>query len=141
MAVWRHGSNSVSVQSSPRGIVCQLSNFDGQNSTCDKAPVPDVVDGKIFGAGQPCFGCGPDHPFGFRLQFVQADDEVVCQFTPGERYQGPPGVMHGGLVSTLVDEVGAWAPVMLLGKFVSARSPPSLTSSVRLKECVCYVSR
>jgi len=33
------------------------------------------------------------------------------------RYQGPPGIMHGGLVTTLADEVAAWAIIGLLGKF------------------------
>ena len=32
-------------------------------------------------------------------------------------YQGPPGIMHGGLVTALADEVGAWAIIALLGKF------------------------
>lgn len=75
------------------------------------------LDGALFGPGQPCFGCAPDHPFGFRLRFEREGEEIVTRFTPSERYQGPPGIMHGGLVSTLADEVGAWALIGLLGKF------------------------
>jgi len=77
----------------------------------------EILDGTLFGPGQPCFGCGPDHPIGFRLRFEKHEDHVLTRFTPGERYQGPPGIMHGGLVSTLADEIGAWAVVGLLGKF------------------------
>lgn len=77
----------------------------------------DVLDGTLFGPGQPCFGCGPDHPFGFRLAFDREGDEVVTRYVPGERHQGPPGIMHGGLVATLADEVAAWAPIAILGKF------------------------
>jgi acyl-coenzyme A thioesterase PaaI-like protein len=76
-----------------------------------------TLDGSIFGPGQPCFGCGPDHPIGFRLAFETEGDEVVTRFTPTERYQGPPGIMHGGLVGTLADEIAAWAVIALLGKF------------------------
>jgi len=79
--------------------------------------VPDALDGSIFGEGQPCFGCAPDHPIGFRLRFARKGDEVVTRFTPTERYQGPPGIMHGGLVATLADELGAWAVIALLDKF------------------------
>ena len=80
--------------------------------------MPDSqLDGHLFGPGQPCFGCGPDHPIGFRLAFEREGDAVVTRFTPGERYQGPPGVMHGGLVMTLVDELAAWVPIALKGKF------------------------
>ena len=31
------------------------------------------MDGSIFGPGQPCFGCGPDHPIGMRLAFEIED--------------------------------------------------------------------
>lgn len=89
----------------------------------EKLEVPtEILDGHLFGAGQPCFGCSPDHPYGFRLRF-QRDTHPVhgpvisTAFTPGDRYQGPPGIMHGGLVSTLADEVAAWALIGGLGKF------------------------
>ncbi len=88
----------------------------------------EPLDGRLFGPGQPCFGCGPDHPIGFRLAFVREGDDVVTHFTPGERYQGPPGIMHGGLVMTLADEVAAWAVLATTGKFgftagIEARLP------------------
>lgn len=80
--------------------------------------ITDVpLDGHLFGAGQPCFGCSPDHPFGFRLAFEREGDEIVTRWTPHERYQGPVAIMHGGLVSTLADEVAAWAIIGMLGKF------------------------
>lgn len=79
-----------------------------------------------FGEGQPCFGCAPEHPFGFRLRFAVDGDEVVTRFTPGERYQGPPGIMHGGLVGTLADEIGAWTVLGLLERF-------GFTASMQMK--------
>jgi acyl-coenzyme A thioesterase PaaI-like protein len=86
-----------------------------------------------FGEGQPCFGCAPDHPIGFRLRFAVDGDEVVTRFTPGERYQGPPGIMHGGLVSTLADEVGAWTVLGLLDRFgFTASLQMKLTRPVRI---------
>jgi acyl-coenzyme A thioesterase PaaI-like protein len=84
----------------------------------------EVLDGHLFGAGQPCFGCSPDHPIGFRLVFEREEAggdprgaRIVTRFTPADRYQGPPGIMHGGLVSTLADEVAAWALIGLRQKF------------------------
>lgn len=77
----------------------------------------DDLDGSLFGPGQPCFGCAPDHPIGFRLRFTREGDDVVTRFVPAERYQGPPGIMHGGLVAALADEIGAWAIIGLLEKF------------------------
>lgn len=77
----------------------------------------EPLDGHLFGAGQPCFGCGPEHPHGFRLRFEREGDAIVTRFVPGAHHQGPPGIMHGGLVSTLADEVAAWTVIGALGKF------------------------
>jgi len=79
---------------------------------------PESLDPFIFGQSQPCYGCSPTHPTGFRLRFSRVgDEEVVTTFVPGEGHQGPPGIMHGGLVTTLADEIAAWAILGLLGKF------------------------
>lgn len=75
------------------------------------------LDGQLFGENQPCFGCGPNHPFGFHLKFELDGKAVVTRFVPGPQYQGPPGIMHGGLVMTLADEVGAWALLAFKEKF------------------------
>ena len=77
----------------------------------------ESFDGTLFGEHQPCFGCGTTHPFGFHLTFAREGDEVVSRFTPGDTFQGPPGILHGGLVATLADEVAAWTVVLALGKF------------------------
>lgn len=79
--------------------------------------IEGTFDGSLFGAEQPCFGCGPKHPFGFRLHFQTDGDDVVARFTPGEHHQGPPGVFHGGLIALIADEIAAWAIVSRLEKF------------------------
>lgn len=71
----------------------------------------------MFGADQPCFGCSPTHASGLRLTFAREGDEIVSRFTPRDEHQGPPGIMHGGLVVTAADEVAAWALIGFLGKF------------------------
>lgn len=75
------------------------------------------LDGRLFGDTQPCYGCGPAHPHGFRLDFTREGDEVVTRFVPGPDRQGPPGIMHGGLVATVADELADWAIIATLGKF------------------------
>jgi acyl-coenzyme A thioesterase PaaI-like protein len=76
-----------------------------------------VLDGSLFGDDSPCFGCAVNHPIGFRLRFAVEGDAVVTHFTPSDRYQGPPGVMHGGLVMALVDELAAWTLIGKLSRF------------------------
>jgi len=81
--------------------------------------MPDLgpLDGTLFGSEQMCFGCGPHHPAGFKLRFERDGEGVVTRFTPGAGHQGPPGIMHGGLVSTVADETAAWALIEKTGTF------------------------
>lgn len=51
-----------------------------------------------------CFACGPDNPHGLHLNFRFEGDEYVCDFLPQRQHQGWAGVVHGGIVATLLDE-------------------------------------
>lgn len=54
-----------------------------------------------------CFACGPRNPIGLKLTFREENDTYLSTFTPGPEHQGYNGIMHGGLVSTLLDEIMA----------------------------------
>jgi len=75
------------------------------------------LDGMLFGEDQPCFGCGPKNPLGFKLRFEEEGEAVVTRFVPGPHHQGPLRVMHGGLVATVADETAGWVVIARLGKF------------------------
>lgn len=77
----------------------------------------ETIDGTLFGERNRCFGCGPDHPHGFRLAFRVEGEEVVTNFVPGEGHESAPTVMHGGLVTTVADELAGWALIALRDKF------------------------
>ncbi|GJF31938.1 thioesterase [Kitasatospora sp. NE20-6] len=52
-----------------------------------------------------CFGCGPDHPQGLRLTAVAGEGLTVdSRFTVREVHQGAPGLAHGGVLTTAMDE-------------------------------------
>ncbi len=76
-----------------------------------------MLNGSLFGESHNCYGCGPKHSHGFRLNFHVENDEVVTEFTPTSVHEGVPTIMHGGLVTTVADELGGWALIALLGKF------------------------
>ena len=61
--------------------------------------------------GQPeynCFGCAPDNPFGLHMEFYEDGDDIVSIWHPEKHFQGWVDTMHGGILSTLIDEVCGW---------------------------------
>ena len=102
--------------------VCAASESRVQRGVSNQKDAPldaawEPLDDNIFGAEQPCFGCSPNHPIGLRLKFARKGDAVSTRWTPPESYQGPPGILHGGLVTTVADELAAWTVVTLKGRF------------------------
>lgn len=61
-----------------------------------------------------CFVCGRDNPVGLKLRFFEEpeDQRVRADFTVPDEYQGYPGIVHGGIVSTILDEVSGRAVMM-----------------------------
>jgi uncharacterized protein (TIGR00369 family) len=56
-----------------------------------------------------CFGCGKDNPIGLKLKPRQEGDGARCEFVASEHHQGWPGMVHGGVINTMLDEVMAYA--------------------------------
>ncbi|BAF60896.1 MAG: PaaI family thioesterase [Pelotomaculum sp.] len=54
-----------------------------------------------------CFGCSPQNPVGLKLKFEQDGDVCRSYFIAGPVHQGWRGIVHGGLLATLLDEVMA----------------------------------
>jgi acyl-coenzyme A thioesterase PaaI-like protein len=53
-----------------------------------------------------CFGCGIANVFGMQLEAeAPVGGELRGRFFVKQDLMGPPGVMHGGLVATALDEV------------------------------------
>lgn len=77
-----------------------------------------------------CFACGKDNPIGLHLEVESRDGVARVEFTPTSRYEGYSGYTHGGIISTLLDEVMAWAAKSLGIKTMTAEL------AVRFKEPV-----
>lgn len=56
-----------------------------------------------------CFGCGAQNPIGLRLRFTSSENGDSASFVPSDEHQGFDGIVHGGIISTVLDEAMAWA--------------------------------
>ncbi len=54
-----------------------------------------------------CFICGRENPVGLHLQFYQdvENQRLIAPITLSEHYQSYPGIVHGGILATILDEV------------------------------------
>jgi acyl-coenzyme A thioesterase PaaI-like protein len=57
-----------------------------------------------IGPENGCYGCGPENPDGLRLKTYWEGEETVSRFTPRPSFAaGPPDVLNGGIVATVID--------------------------------------
>lgn len=70
-----------------------------------------------FGDGG-CFGCSKSNPDGLQLRFFRDGDQVCGSYVVPDRFHGAPGVAHGGIVATILDEFSCAAAVHLAGSRV-----------------------
>lgn len=57
-----------------------------------------------------CFICGLENPVGLRLHIYETEPGVVeTEYTAPEHFQGYPGILHGGIVASILDEIASRA--------------------------------
>lgn len=74
-----------------------------------------------------CFVCGEKNPNGLRLTFEIDKDRQTLKtiFIASPTYQGWDGLVHGGIISTLLDEA--------MAKLVYELGHPAVTASLEIK--------
>ncbi|MGE5225145.1 MAG: PaaI family thioesterase, partial [Omnitrophica WOR_2 bacterium] len=72
-----------------------------------------------------CFVCGLENPAGLHLKFYEnGSGEVTAEITIPEQFQGYPGVVHGGIVAAMLDEIA--------GRSMMGGDPPRFMFTARL---------
>ncbi len=104
---------------------------------------------KKFESDGKCFVCGKENPGGLRLLFEIDKEKKVLRttFLPGPVFQGYDGVVHGGIISTLLDEAMAKLAYELGYNAVTAsleirfRKPASILKRLKIYGEITEVNR
>ena len=110
--------------------------------------------------GHHCFACGTANPIGLNLKFYCRGDAVCSDITLGKYHEGWQDLAHGGIISTLLDEVMSWAimyskkvfvvtrkmdikyvrnvligtPLTVTGRFVGDAKPPLVKAKAEIRD-------
>jgi acyl-coenzyme A thioesterase PaaI-like protein len=73
-----------------------------------------------------CFVCGAKNPAGLHMHFYTiSPGEVEANYTVSDQYQGYPGVVHGGIIASMMDET--------IGRVFMEGDPPRFMVTAELK--------
>jgi uncharacterized protein (TIGR00369 family) len=74
-----------------------------------------------------CFGCGGANDRGMKLTFEQDDAarKIIGRFRLGAEYQGAFGIIHGGVIAVVLDEV--------MGKVCRFRGVRAVTAEMNVE--------
>lgn len=89
-----------------------------------------------------CYGCGTRNPIGLHLsrQARRVDDDIVIDVSLGPFFAGYPGIAHGGVIATMLDEaigmhafgvLGVEAPTAQLN--ISYRAPVPTETPIQVR--------
>lgn len=88
-----------------------------------------------------CFGCGPLNLEGLRLVFTPGPDGSWADYEVPDRFQSWAGMVHGGVISLMLDEAVGWAAWHAGHPGVTGRLAVSYRRPLRLGETVRIVGR
>jgi uncharacterized protein (TIGR00369 family) len=100
-------------------------------------------------ADSACFVCGGDNPIGLQAEFTidAKQNRASTKLTIGANFQGWQGVVHGGIIATLLDETAIYAcrplskTAVTAGMTVRYKHPVRVDCQVRLFAEVVSVRR
>jgi len=84
------------------------------NRKIDRVPISKLP-------GHHCFACGTDNPIGLNMQFYSVGDMVCSDITLKKDHEGWENMAHGGITSTLLDEVMSWTVLYFKRTFLVTR--------------------
>ncbi len=69
-----------------------------------------------------CFGCSPANPSGLQMKFLTDGEAVYSQLEVPEHLCGWSNIVHGGVLTTILDEIMSWSAIHLLKRIALTRT-------------------
>ena len=79
-----------------------------------------------------CFVCGQNNPIGLKLEFSLDGEVMSTEFLPKKEHQGYKNIVHGGIISTLLDEIMVKLAIELGMPAVTAQMDIRLRKSAKV---------
>jgi uncharacterized protein (TIGR00369 family) len=64
-----------------------------------------------------CFGCSPTNQYGLQMKFFSDEEALFSWLTVPNHLCGWDNLVHGGVLSTILDETMGWTAIHFLKKF------------------------
>lgn len=89
-----------------------------------------------------CFACGPANAAGLHMQLYADSESVVSRLVVPDHLRGWSDLVHGGVISTILDEIMSWGAIHLLQKIILTKSMTvEFIKPVRIGQSLRAVSR
>ena len=82
----------------------------------------DTVYKQLPGSNLGCFACGADNPYGLKMTFYADDASVYSDINLPKHVSGWNKLVHGGILSVILDEIMSWAVLNILKKMALTRT-------------------
>lgn len=69
-----------------------------------------------------CFGCSAQNEFGLQMKFEAKEESVISKLVVPKHLCGWKKLVHGGVTSTILDEIMSWSVIYTQKSFVMTKS-------------------
>jgi acyl-coenzyme A thioesterase PaaI-like protein len=69
-----------------------------------------------------CFGCSPVNASGLQMKFFTNDKSLFSRVTVPNHLCGWDRLVHGGVISTMLDEIMSWSAIFMLKRIILTKS-------------------
>ena len=101
-----------------------------------------------FDRDRGCFACGVNNPIGLKMEFYSDGQTVFSWLTVSRRLCGWRNIIHGGIITTIMDEAMSWTAHYLIKRLILTKTirvqflhPLYVEKNIRVEGRVALITR